>query len=377
MSQVEGSSLAKAPVTNISTTIAGNVAGVSMSSQTGQPGQNDPKIRVRGISTIGNGQPLIVVDGIKRDNLNEIDPNTIKSVTVLKDAAAVAPYGMGGANGVILITTKSGEIGKPQFSLHTEYGYSTPTYYPKMLNAQDYMKLTNEAYLNENPGAAASTLPYSKDLIANYAKLNAQNPDKYPITNNAGKIYENLHPPQMKTDLQMSGGNKAITYYAALGFNNQDGMFYNVNYRRYSYTVNVDANATPTTKVHLSVIGAVESTGSVDAATSTSNLFRAGFKYRPVVNMYYSNGLWGQDAGNSPIGMIKSGGYNNNNNNTLLTKIMIDQKLPFIPGIKCQIGFSYDPNQILFKQYHRPFYFWAQDLYDKSTHVHARTSYLG
>ena len=361
VSQVEGSSLSQAPVSNISTSIAGNVAGVSMSSYSGQPGQNNPKIHIRGVSTIGNGQPLIVVDGIKRNDINEIDPSTIKSVTVLKDAAAVAPYGMGGANGVILITTKSGEAGKPQFSLNTEYGYSSPTYYPKMLNAQDYMKLTDEAYLNENPGMQAK-MPYSNAYINSYADSNAINPDKFPITNNAGKIYENLQAPRMKTTLQMSGGTDKVNYYGELGFTNQDGMFYNVRYRRYNYTVNVDAHATPTTDVHLSVIGSFENTGSVDAATSTSNLFRAGFKYRPIVNMYYSNGLWGQDAGNSPIGMINSGGYNRNNNNTLLTKIMIDQKLSFIPGLSAKLAFSYDPTQIFFKRYHRPFYFWAQDL---------------
>lgn len=227
------------------------------------------------------------------------------------------------------------------------------------------MRLSDEAYLNENPGGTG--LPFAKDLISNYASLNAKNPNKYPITNNAGKQFENLHPPRMKTNLQMSGGTQDITYYADLGFTNQDGMFYNVNYRRYNYTVNVDAHATSTTDVHLSVIGAFEKTSSIDAAVSsnstmsTSTLFRSGYKYRPIINLYYSNGLWGQDAGESPIGILNSGGYNHKNNHQLLTKIMINQQLP-IHGLSAKIAFSYDPDQIFYKQYHRPFYFWSQDL---------------
>ncbi len=358
--QVEGKALAQAPVANISHSIVGNVAGVSISSHMGQPGQNNPDIHIRGVSTTGNSQPLIVVDGIERDNLSAIDPSTIKSVSVLKDAAAVAPYGMGGANGVILITTKEGQPGKPVFSLHTEYGYSNPTYYPSMLDARDFMKLTNEAYLNENPGS--KTLPYSKDLIANYLQLNAKNPDKYPISNNAGKQFENLSPPRMKTSLQVSGGTSGINYYASLGFTNQDGMFYNVNYRRYDYTVNLDAQATPTTKINLSVIGAIEHTGDIDAGLTTYQLFRSGNKFRPIANLYYSNGLWGQDAGNSPIGIINSGGYQHKNNNQLLTKIMINQQLPFIKGLSAKLAFSYDPDHIFSKNYHRPYYFYTQDL---------------
>ncbi|HKJ31330.1 MAG TPA: carboxypeptidase-like regulatory domain-containing protein, partial [Balneolales bacterium] len=241
VSEVKGSSLSEAPVANITHSIAGKIAGVSMSTSSGQPGQNNPTINIRGIATTGNSQPLIVVNGIKRNNLNEIDPNTIKSITVLKDAAAVAPYGMGGANGVILITTKTGQTGKPQLSFNTYYGISTPTYYPHMLNAQDFMRLSNEAYLNSNPNG--SNPPFAKDLIANYAQLNAKNPNKYPITNNAGKQYENLYPPRAKSSLQLSGGAHGITYYAELGFTNQDGMFYNVNYRRYDYNVHVDAQA--------------------------------------------------------------------------------------------------------------------------------------
>ncbi len=108
---VQGKELAKSPVTNISNSLAGNVSGISMRPNGGQPGRDNPDIHIRGIATTGNNAPLIVVDGIIRNNINEISPSSIASVTVLKDAAAVAPYGLGGANGVILITTKRGQPG--------------------------------------------------------------------------------------------------------------------------------------------------------------------------------------------------------------------------------------------------------------------------
>ena len=150
VSTVKGSQLAETPVPNISNSIAGKVAGVSMRPNGGQPGAG-VDIHIRGIGTTGNNQPLVVVDGIIRSNINQIDPTTIDAVTVLKDAAAVAPYGLGGANGVILITTKRGRNGDPTLTLNSYYGTQTPTYYPSLLSAQDYMRLKNEAYLNENP----------------------------------------------------------------------------------------------------------------------------------------------------------------------------------------------------------------------------------
>src|ERR1044072_923674 len=261
---VQGKELAKSPVTNISNSLAGNVSGISMRPNGGQPGRDNPDIHIRGIATTGNNAPLIVVDGIIRNNINEISPSSIASVTVLKDAAAVAPYGLGGANGVILITTKRGQTGKPSLSFNTYYGFQTPTYYPKMLNAQDYMRLRNEAYMNENPGGTQQ--PFSDDLIDTYAGLNAKDPDKYPISNTKDLV--RMHAPIQNYNVQLSGGTSVVRYYAGLGFLKQDGMFDPINYKRYDYNVNMEVSATPTTTVSLALIGAIETTNCVDAATT-------------------------------------------------------------------------------------------------------------
>ena len=200
---VKGSDIAENPVPNISNSIAGRVAGVSMRPNGGQPGSDSPEIHIRGIGTTGNNKPLVVVDGVIRDNINQIDPGSIETVTVLKDAAAVAPYGLGGANGVLLITTKKGVAGTPTLSFNAYYGWQTPTYYPKLLGAQDYMRLKNEAYLNENP--TGTQLPFATDLVEDYVNLNRENPDKYPISNTRELV--NMRAPMQNYALQLSGGS--------------------------------------------------------------------------------------------------------------------------------------------------------------------------
>lgn len=353
---VQGKELAKSPVANISNALAGNISGVSMRPNGGQPGRDNPDIHIRGIATTGSNAPLIVVDGIIRNNINDIPPDAIATVTVLKDAAAVAPYGLGGANGVILITTKKGQSGVPTLSLNAYYGVQTPTYYPRMLNAQDYMRLRNEAYLNENPGG--TQLPFAQDLIDSYAAKNAEDPDKYPISNTKDLV--RMHAPMQHYDMQLSGGNKTARYYAGLGYLRQDGMFDPINYQRYNYNVNLDVSATPTTTVNLSLLGAIGKTSSVDAATTPGQLFRAAYKLIPITNLYYSNGLWGEFAGNSPVGILNAG-YSHRTDNNLLTTLSIEQQLPFIKGLSIKGTFSYDPNESTVKGWHTPFYFYSQN----------------
>lgn len=365
VSTLQGKEVAETPVANISNSIAGKMAGVSMRPNGGQPGMDNPDIHIRGIGTTGNNSPLIVVDGIIRSNINQIDPNSIESMSVLKDAAAVAPYGLGGANGVILITTKQGKIGSPTLTLNSYYGSQTPTYnyYPKLLNATQYMLLKNEAYLNDNLGVipTGGQLPFDKSVIDDYANLHAKNPDLYP-NSNPSEYVTNWHAPMQKYDLQVSGGTAKTRYYAGLGYYKQNGVFDPMNYSRYNYNMSLETDVTNSTKVTLSLIGSIEKTNNVDPNESASGLFRSGYKFIPTQSIFYSNGLWGEFAGRSPVAILKSGGYVHNHNNTLLTNISIDQQLKFIKGLSAKIVFGYDPNQITIKSWHRPYYFYAQDL---------------
>jgi len=354
VSTVKGDVLAASPVANISSSLAGNVAGVSMRPNGGQPGNDNPDLHIRGIGTTGSNGPLIVVDGVERNNISQIDPDAIDNVTILKDAAAVAPYGLGGANGVILITTKRGKTGAPLLTLNSYYGIQNPTYVPKPLSAQDYMRLSDEAYLNDNPGL--TTIPYQESLINNYANLNHQNPDLYPISDAVSTVPKK-NAPITQTDIQLSGGTNAVKYFGGFGLLNQDGMFDAVNYRRYSYNMNLDVNATSTTKVSLSLTGAFENTNSFDSSTSINQLFRGLLKYLPNQALSYSNGLYGASAGNSPLGVLNSGGYYRKNQTTELISIGIEQQLPFIDGLSIKANFSYDPYNYIEKGWHEPAYY--------------------
>ena len=365
VSTLKGKEVAETPVANISNSLAGKLSGVSMRPNGGQPGMDNPDIHIRGIGTTGNNSPLVVVDGIIRANINQIDPNTIESISVMKDAAAVAPYGLGGANGVILITTKKGKTGAPSLTLNSYYGTQSPTYnyYPKLLNAKDYMRLKNEAYLNDNLGIipVGGQLPFEQSLIDGYDKLHAKDPDKYP-NSNPKEYVKNWHAPLQEYNLQISGGSDKIKYYAGLGYFKQNGVFDPMNYTRYNYNMNLETQVTKTTKVLLSILGSIEKTNNVDPAESASGLFRSGYKFIPIKSIYYNNGYWGEFAGRSPVAVLNSGGYVHNNNNTLLTNISIDQQLNFIKGLSAKAVFSYDPNQRTIKNWHRPFYFYSQDL---------------
>jgi TonB-linked SusC/RagA family outer membrane protein len=369
VSTISGDELAKAPVANITKSIAGKVAGVSMRPNGGQPGQDNPSIHIRGIATTGTNSPLIVVDGILRDNINQVDPEIIESVSVLKDAAAVAPYGLGGANGVILITTKTGKIGSPTLAINSYYGVQSPTYFPDLLDAKDYMRLTDEAYLNEQPGG--TNLPFSNDLINDYDALNAKDPDLYP--NSSTKDLIKMNAPIQNHHLQLSGGSEKTKYFTNLGYFKQDGLFENVNYDRINYALNLESKATNTTKVSFSLLGSVEQTNDIGPGTSTTRIFRGLYKFFPTAPIYYTNGFWGLSAGNSIPAVLNSDDYQKNNGNTLLSTITLEQQLPFIKGLSIKGSFSYDLRSNFIKGWHTPWYYWNQNTnttpytYTKST----------
>ncbi len=163
-----------------------------------------------------------------------------------------------------------------------------------------------------------------------------------------------------KHNLQLSGGTDKYNYYAGVGYYKQEGMFDPVNYKRYNYNVNVGSQVTNTTKVTVSLIGSVETKNDVDANSNSNQLFRSNFKFKPTAQIYYTNGLWGQFAGNSPVGLLKAG-YDKNRGNTLLSMISIEQQLPFIKGLSVKGTFSYDTRNNAIKEWHTPYYFYAQN----------------
>lgn len=361
ISSIKGDAIAKVPAPNISQSLAGRVAGVSMRPNGGQPGKDDPDIHIRGIVTTGNNKPLIVVDGVRRDNIRQVDPASIETITILKDAAAVAPYGIGGANGVIMITTKKGKSGKPQVNISSSYGFQNPTYLPKVLNAKDYMTLQNEAYLNQTPGG--TNLPNDPTMVNDYERLHQEDPWKYPSSNFLEVFNKNV--PIQNHNLSLSGGNENVTYHAGVGYFDQKGIFDPVSYRRYNYNLNLEMAATKTTKVGMSVFGSIENTKDVDADETTSgHLFRSFYKFLPTQSLIYPEGdKWGESSANTPVGVLRSPGYRRTDGNTLLGSIFVEQQIA--KGLSVKGVFSYDPSTQNVKLWHVPFVYHKIDLSQK------------
>jgi len=358
VSEIKGDDIAQIPAPSVSHSIAGRLPGVSTRSGGGQPGYDNPAVYVRGVVTTGNNNPLVVVDGVKRDNIRQVDPAAIASITILKDAAAVAPFGIGGANGVILITTKKGQSGKPTLRAGTSLGFQNPTYLPDVLDARDYMRLQNEAYYNATPNG--TNPPFDADEVENWLSLNQQDPWRYPNSNFLELFKENT-PVQHHT-LEMSGGTENIVFRAGLGYYDQKGLFDKVDYRRYNYHTNLESNVTATTKVGISLLGSVERTNDLDAdAQQTERLFRGFYKYLPTQSLTYpGTDYWGESSANTPVGLLRSDGYIRLDLNTLMGSLFVEQQI--VDGLSAKGTFSYDPSHANNKRFHVPFRYHIIDL---------------
>lgn len=353
------------PVANISNSIGGRVSGVIFTQNSGEPGKDAANILIRGIGTLGNQKPLTIVDGIPRDYA-QLDPNSIATISVLKDAAAVAPYGVGGANGVILITTKKGETGKPQLSYNGYVGWQNPTVLTKFVNSYQYATLFNAA--NDNAGKPHAYSNWALQKYKDHSK-----PDMYPDNN---VLKELITPNTLITshNLEMSGGAEKIKYYAGLGYFSQEGMWGPANSKRYNIISNIESDPTKTTKVSLSVNGTLEEQNSPGVNVGGTGIFYQAFRTPPTQVVTFSNGLPGGYISRSVYGYIFNSGYQKNANNSLFSQISIEQQLPFIKGLSVKGAMSFDFSPRLFKQWLTPILYYS---YDSITNTYPQAGNAG
>ena len=332
VSSIKGDEVAGVPVANISNALGGRVAGVIFKQGSGEPGYDGSTILIRGFSTTGNTAPLVIVDGVPR-SFQELDPNSVASFTILKDAAAVAPYGVAGANGVILVTTKRGAIGKAQMTYTGYYGWQNPAQLPRMVNSYEYASMRNAANANENSG------PVYSDYALQKFK-DGSDPDLYPVNDPLHTLI-NKNAPMMSHNLSVSGGTDKIKYFGALGYLTQDGMWGSTNFKRYNLTSNVDIQVTNTTKLGLSLNGRLEDRNF--PGVSASSIFYQLYRTPPVAPVLFSNGLWGSYIGRTAYGNVYHSGYTTDQRQIMLTQISLEQQLP-IKGLSAKAVFSYDMN---------------------------------
>lgn len=340
ISTLKGRDVAATPVTNLSNALGGRVAGVITRQNNGEPGNDASNIYIRGISSTGANQPLLIVDGIPRD-FKQLDPNSIESFTVLKDAAAVAPYGVAGANGVILVTTKTGKTGAPSVTYNGYLGFQNPTVFPHYVSGYQYGVLQNAAAKN-----AGLPLPYSDNALQKLK--DGSDPDAYPDPN----VYRDIIKKNAllaNHNIEISGGSEFVKFYASLGFQNQNGMWPSTNDKRYNLNMNLNAQVTKTTKITFGVIGRVEHASY--PSITTGRLFELiGYTHTQNGPMYYSNGV----PGSYTTASLLNSGYNKINTTALYTQLSIDQELPFIPGLKAKLTVAYDPTIVMNKLWRLP-----------------------
>jgi TonB-linked SusC/RagA family outer membrane protein len=309
---VKGDDLNWKPVGQVSSALQGVASGVTVTQSQGQPGSDQGTIRIRGIGTLNNSNPLVLVDGVQTD-INNVDANDIASVSVLKDAAASSIYGVRAANGVILITTKRGASGKTSISYSNYFGWQDPTRLPEYVGAQDFMKLSNLMYTNSGAGAI-----YSDAQIAQYDNAN-RDLNLYPDNNWMDKVITGSGFQQQHS-LSLAGGGEKNQYRFSTNYFSQDGLVQNMDYNRLTVRLNTDSKIGKrlefSADISANISGQKEPQG---VAGSAWYQFSQAAIANPLNVDKYTDGTWATlRGGQNPLRLQEEGGLYNYKKNLFI-----------------------------------------------------------
>lgn len=351
ISSVNTDELLKVPTASIGNMLSGVLSGVSSIQSSGQPGGDDPDVFIRGISTLNtmNAKPLYLVDGVER-SFFQIDPNEVENITILKDASSTAVFGVRGANGVIIVTTKRGKEGKAKINASFSYGIQTPTRMPEFVNCYDYATFLNEAYTND--GKDPKFTPEAVEAFRTHS-----NPIIYPDTDWMELLFKSS-APQTQGNVNISGGTERVRYFISMGMLDQKGFFKNhdtrydanFNFNRYNYRANLDIDFTKTTLVAINMGGRVEKRNFPRSGDDINQLFRRIYWATPFSGPGIVDGKW--IKGNSqylPVGLsdglgnIYGRGYGSKTTNVVNLDLALTQKLDFVTkGLQFKIKVAYN-----------------------------------
>ncbi len=349
ISSMKGDDLLKTPAGSISNILSGQVTGISSVQYSGEPGADAADLYVRGVATWGNAAPLIQVDGVERD-MSQIDPNEIESVTVLKDASATAVFGVRGANGVVLITTKRGAEGKTKISFSTSLGVNVRTKDLEFANSYQYADYYNMMLMNDG-----GTPAFSEEQLTTFR--DHSNPLLYPDINWIDYCM-NKAALQSQHNVNISGGTNNMRYFVSAGFFSQNGMFkqfkasddFNFDYKRYNYRANLDFDLTKSTLLSVNIGGRVETKRTPESDEDQNQLFRklywaVPFASAGIVNDMYikSNGDYLPFTGTDGLASYYGKGARIKTTNVLNLDLVLDQKLDFVTkGLSVKLKGSYN-----------------------------------
>lgn len=357
---IENKGLLQTPVANLSNAMVGRVSGLLTTQASGAPGYDENTIRIRGVGTFtGNSAPLIMVDGIEAQTFNNIDPNEIESISILKDASATAVYGVKGANGVLLITTKRGSAGKPQISFTSQTAISTVAEPRTYMRSPEWAKGHTEATAYDSYVAGTFNPKYTEEDIQKYR--DQSDPLFYPDINWVDWVLK-PHTSQSQYNFNISGGQQLVKYFISLGYLNQGGLFNGdiydtgydeeIGYNRFNFRSNFDFDITKRLKAKVNFSSQVEHfKGNPSPSGSASNygnylvkLYTAPPNISPgvwdgkIVNLSTQAGQFYQNPLNRFFGLP----FQRSNSNYLTGMIRVDYEMDFITkGLSAHGTLSY------------------------------------
>jgi TonB-linked SusC/RagA family outer membrane protein len=365
ISQVSSKDLLSTPAANVTQAIAGKIPGVITTQTSGAPGMDDATINIRGRATFaGDATPLVMVDGVERE-FSQIAPDDIESISVLKDASATAVYGVRGANGVILVTTKRGKDQKPEVSLTANFEFSKPTRTPHYLNSYESVQLLNEALTNDGMPAQ-----YTDEEVEMYRKscngeLTGAEAMLYPNVDWYDEVIKDVAPAQ-RYNVSVRGGTKRMRYYTSLEYYNQHSLIKNLSqdeydntsspgYRRYAFRANMDFFMTKDLTLSVNFGTRFEDRYGSNTTESASNydifgrinhtpgwLFPVSYE---VENGSETKTLYGgtSEYQNNVVAALAKGGYYKGTNVISETNFVADYKMDWLtPGLSARAMASYD-----------------------------------
>lgn len=379
ITQVNNEALVKAGINTVTNAISGKLSGVLTIQQTGEPGANQSEIIIRGLSSWNSSAPLTLVDGVERD-FKDIDPNEINTISVLKDASATAVFGARGANGVIIVTTKRGTVGKARMDFSGSYGIERATQLPEHISSYTTMSMLNVAYMNQQQ----FTLLTPENILEEYR--NPSTPLKalqYPNVN-WFELLTKPFAPTANANLNINGGSNFVKYFCSLGYLHQGSFFKAYDegfddtrywFNRLNYRANIDFSLTGTTQLSLNLGGDlgiknqpsnITWTGLYGTSPSRFPAYYPDWVLREVPDPDYpdASGIrlaeaYFENRGN-PYSYSYQGSFNRYTNSKLFTDLILDQKLDrILKGLsaKAKVSLStYYVNRSLYASYSFPQY---------------------
>lgn len=362
VSSMPATGLVQTPASNLGIALAGRLPGLTVLQRSGVPGGEQMNFYIRGASTVNGQSPLILVDGVERD-FTALDPREVETITVLKDASATAVYGVRGANGVILVTTRRGKSGAPVIDVTMEQSWQNPTRMPDMVNAYDYALLRNQVEFQNGRQAIYDDVALEHYRTGDFQAL-------YP-TRNFTKEFIQPNSPMQRVNVNISGGTDRMRYFTTVGYLHQRGIFRTEPFDEYDYDPtskadrvnfrsNFDIDVTSSLRMFLNISGYMQAKNDPVVVPNNGAYLNDVSAYSVVIsslvttpNNYFNDvtpdgevltsSLKGGNINNVPYGMLNRSGFRNTQTNQVTATLGLEQQLDFIArGLSAKVVLSYD-----------------------------------